>query len=98
MIFKVLHPRLFSIFCNLFRHSGPHFYSFFGDFRVAKAPVLELVGLIFLTSKKESKKVVRVFAVLGGGRPFKQDNIPPRGLLFNISALQRCLKAQWRIN
>ena len=42
-------------------HSGPHFSGFFGDFRVAKAPVLELVGLIFRHQKKGSKKGLRVF-------------------------------------
>ena len=86
-------------------HSGPHFSSFFDDFRVAKAPVSELVGLIFRHQKKESKKGMRVYAarreytrVLEEGHPFKQDNILPRGQLFNISTLQRCLKARWRIN
>ena len=61
-------------------------------------------GKTFFDIKKESKKGVRVYAgiceymrVMGGGDPFKQDNITPRGLLFNISALQQCLKARWRI-
>ena len=81
-------------------HSGPHFSVFFGDFRVAKAPVLELVGLIFRHQKKESKKGLRLFAAgrgPGGGVPFKQDNRFLRKQLFNISSLQRCLKARWRI-
>ena len=38
------------------------FYGFFGDFRVAKAPVLELMGMIFRHQKKELKKGVRLYA------------------------------------
>ena len=44
-IFQCFFP-IFSTF-----HSGLHFSGFFGDFRVAKAPVLELVGLIFRHQK-----------------------------------------------
>ena len=69
-IFQCFFP-IFSTF-----HSGPHFSGFFGDFRVAKAPVLELVGLIFRHQKKESKKGLRVFAARRDatrGGPFKQD-------------------------
>ena len=65
-IFQCFFP-IFSTF-----HSGPHFSGFFGDFRVAKAPVLELVGLIFRHQKKESKKGLRVYASIrdaGGGVP-----------------------------
>ena len=54
-IFQCFFP-IFSTF-----HSGLHFPSFFGDFGIAKAPVLELVGLIFQHQKKESKKGLRVF-------------------------------------
>ena len=64
-IFQCFFP-IFSAF-----HSGPHFSSFFGDFRVAKAPVLELLGLIFRHQKKESKKGLRLFTAgrdyWGGG-------------------------------
>ena len=76
----------FSVLIAIFSgsQSGLHFYSFFGDFRVAKAPVLELVGLIFRHQKNESKNGLRVYAtareytrVLEGGVPFKTDNIPP---------------------
>ena len=77
---------IFQCFFLIFSafHSGPRFYGFFGDFRVAKAPVLELLGLIFRHQKNESKKGLRLFTgvrgrtrVLGGG-PFKTDNnIPP---------------------
>ena len=62
-------------------HSGPHFSSFFGDFRVAKAPVLELVGLIFRHQKKELKKGLRVYAGIrdywGGGVPLNKITVPP---------------------
>ena len=61
-------------------HSGPHFSSFFNDFRVAKAPVLELVGLIFRHQKKESKKGMRVYATRReywrGGIPLNKTTIP----------------------
>ena len=61
-------------------HSGPHFSGFFGDFRVAKAPVLELVGLIFRHQKKESKKGMRVYATRReywrGGIPLNKTTIP----------------------
>ena len=49
MIFKVPGPPLFSVFCNLFRipFRTSFFIFLFCDFWVAKAPVLELVGLSF---------------------------------------------------
>ena len=82
-------------------HSGPHFSGFFGDFRVAKPPVLESIPPPLLRhQKKESKKGMRVFTAgcdPGGGGPFKQDNRFLQKQLFNISSLQRCLKARWRI-
>ena len=63
-IFQCFFP-IFSTF-----HSGPHFSGFLNDFRVAKAPVLELLGLIFRHQKKESKKGLRVFtSVRGPTRP-----------------------------
>ena len=93
---------IFQCFFLIFSafHSGPRFYGFFGDFRVAKAPVLELLGLIFRHQKKESKKGLRLFTTVCGatrGAPFKQDNRFLQKQLFNISTLQRCLKARWRI-
>ena len=93
---------IFQCFFLIFSafHSGPRFYGFFGDFRVAKAPIFELLGLIFRHQKKESKKGLRhlrVYAGRGGGGPFKQDNRFLQKQLFNVSALQRCLKARWRI-
>ena len=69
-IFQCFFP-IFSTF-----HSGLHFSSFFGDFRVAKAPVLRLLGLIFRHQKKSRKMVcdcLRVYATLrdaGGGGSF----------------------------
>ena len=93
-IFQCFFP-IFSTF-----HSGPHFSFFFGDFRVAKAPVLELVGLIFRHQKKRRKRVcdcLRGYTRPWGGGPFKQDNRFLQKQLFNISTLQRCLKARWRI-
>ena len=82
MIFKVPGLLFFSVFFQSFPHSIPDliFLVFFGDFRVAKAPFLELVGLIFRHQKKESKKGLRLYAAARGatrGAPFKQDNIPP---------------------
>ena len=54
MIFKVPGLLFFSVFFQSFPHSIPDliFLVFFGDFRVAKAPVLELLGLIFRHQKK----------------------------------------------
>ena len=82
-------------------HSGPHFSGFFGDFRVAKPPVLESIPPPSSDIKKKSRKMVcgctRPDATRGGGGPFKQDNRFLQKQLFNISALQRCLKARWRI-
>ena len=94
---------IFQCFFPIFStsHSGLHFSSFFGDFRVAKAPVLELVGLIFRHQKNESKNGLRLFATRRDatrGGPFKQDNRFLQKQLFNISSLQRCLKARWRIS
>ena len=55
------------------------FLRFFDDFWIAKAPVLELVGLIFRHQKKESKKGLRLFAAgrdpmrrEGGGVPLNK--------------------------
>ena len=68
---------IFQCFFLIFSafHSGPHFSSFFNDFRVAKAPVLELLGLIFRHQKKGSKKGLRLFAAgcgARGGVPLKK--------------------------
>ena len=61
-------------------HSGPHFSGFLNDFRVAKAPVLELLGLLFRHQKKESKKGLRLFAARceywRGGIPLNKIAIP----------------------
>ena len=73
----------FGIFSGF--HSGLHFYSLFGDFMGAKAPVLELVGLIFDIEKRIEKgcasvcEYTRVYASIGGRVPLKQDNSPPGG-------------------
>ena len=76
-IFQCFFP-IFSTF-----HSGPHFFGFFNDFRVAKAPVLELVGLIFRHQKKSRKRVcgcLRLYASIRdpgrGGVPLKKITIP----------------------
>ena len=77
-IFQCFFP-IFSTF-----HSGPHFSGFLNDFRVAKAPVLELLGLIFRHQKKESKKGLRVFTSVyeclrfwEGGIPLNKITLPP---------------------
>ena len=73
-IFQCFFP-IFSTF-----HSGPHFSGFLNDFRVAKAPVLEFLGLIFRHQKKESKKGLRVFTTVReywrGGIPLNKITIP----------------------
>jgi len=73
-IFQCFFP-IFSTF-----HSGPHFSGFLNDFRVAKAPVLELLGLIFRHQKNESKNGMRLFAAgcdrWRGGIPLNKITIP----------------------
>ena len=89
---------IFQCFFLIFSafHSGPHFSSFFNDFRVAKAPVLELVGLIFRHQKKESKKGLRLFASVReywrGGIPLNKITFSPEGR-FSTSVHSSCA---WR--
>ena len=86
-IFQCFFP-IFSTF-----HSGPHFSGFLDDFRVAKAPVLELLGLIFRHQKKESKKGLRVFTTVceywGGGIPLNKLTFSPEGR-FSTSVHSSC--------
>ena len=73
-IFQCFFPIFFTF------HSGPHFSSFFGDFGVAKAAVLRLLGLFFRHQKKESKKGLQVFMSVceywRGGIPLNKITIP----------------------
>ena len=65
---------IFQCFFLIFSafHSGPHFSGFLNDFRVAKAPVLELLGLIFRHQKNESNNGLRGFTgVCGATRPWE---------------------------
>ena len=70
MIFKIPGLLFFSVFSNLFHIPfRTSFCDFFTDFRVAKPPVLELVGSISRQQKNESKNGMRVYAsVCGFGR------------------------------
>ena len=68
-------------FSNLFHIPfRTSFCDFFTDFRVAKPPVLELVGSIFRQQKNESKNGMRVYATAcdrwRGGIPLNKITIP----------------------
>ena len=101
MIFKVPGLLFFSVFFQSFPHSIPDliFLVFLLILGSPRLPFWSFWAWFFDIKKKSWKRVcdcLRPTRREGGG-PFKEDNRFLQKQLFNISSLQRCLKARWRI-
>ena len=100
-IFKVPGLLFFSVFFQSFPHSIPDliFLVFLVILGSPRLPFWSLWACFSDIKKKSRKRVCGNYECTRGegGGPFKQDNRFLQKQLFNISALQRCLKARWRI-
>ena len=105
MIFKVPGLLFFRVFFQSFPHSIPDliFLVFLVILGSPKLPFWSLWAWFFDNKKKSRKRVcgcMRLYAIVcapTGGGPFINKITFLQKQLFNISTLQRCLKARWRI-
>ena len=92
--FQGFRVSIFQCFLQYFPDSIPDFIF------IVPLVVLGSPRFPFWRVDKRVCECLRVYASIGGywgGVPFKQDNRFLQKQLFNISSLQRCLKARWRI-